>query len=63
MNKAKCSLLTAMAIFGTVGIFVRYIPLPGATVAFFRGVLGLLFLLGIMAVTGKKIQWQKQWQI
>lgn len=58
MNKAKCSLLTAMAIFGTVGIFVRYIPLPGATVAFFRGVLGLLFLLGIMAVTGKKIQWQ-----
>lgn len=59
MNKAKCSLLTAMTIFGTVGIFVRYIPVPSATVAFIRGVLGLLFLLGAMAVTGKKPQWQK----
>lgn len=59
MNKAKCSLLSAMAIFGTVGIFVRYIPVPPATVALFRGVLGLLFLAGVMAATGKKPQWQK----
>jgi len=59
MNKAKCSLLTAMTIFGTVGIFVRYIPLPAATVALFRGVLGLLFLLGLMVATGKKPQWQQ----
>ena len=58
MNKAKCSLLTAMTIFGTVGIFVRYIPLPAATVALCRGVLGLLFLLGVMAVKGEKPQWQ-----
>ncbi len=54
MNKAKLKMLTAMGIFGTVGIFVRYIPLPAATVAFFRGVMGLLFLLAVMAVTGKK---------
>ena len=54
MNKAKCSLLAAMAIFGTVGIFVRYIPLPAATVALFRGVLGLLFLLGVMVATKKR---------
>ena len=33
MNKAKCSLLLAIAIFGTVGIFVRFIPLSAATVA------------------------------
>ena len=59
MNKAKCSLLAAMTIFGTVGIFVRYIPLPAATVALFRGVLGLLFLLGVMTATGKKPDWQK----
>ena len=54
MNKAKGSLLAAMTIFGTVGIFVRYIPLPGATVAFFRGVLGFLFISLLMLVTGKK---------
>ncbi len=59
MTKAKCSLLTAMTIFGTVGIFVRYIPVPSAAVAFFRGVLGLLFLLGVMTATGKKPDWQK----
>ena len=43
-----------MAIFGTVGIFVRSIPLPSATVAFFRGALGLAFLLLVMTLTGKK---------
>ena len=43
-----------MTIFGTVGIFVRYIPLPGATVAFFRGVVGLLLMLILMTLTGKK---------
>jgi RarD protein len=47
-----------MTIFGTVGIFVRYIPVPSATVAFIRGVLGLLFLLGVMAVSGKRIRRQ-----
>ena len=54
MTKVKLSLLSAMTIFGTVGIFVRYIPLPAATVAFFRGVLGLVFMLILLAVTGKK---------
>ena len=54
MTKAKLRLLAAMTIFGTVGIFVRYIPLPGATVAFFRGVLGLLFMVISMTLTGKK---------
>lgn len=59
MNKAKCSLLAAMTIFGTVGIFVRHIPVPSAMVALIRGVLGLLFLLGVMALAGKKPDWRK----
>ncbi len=54
-NKAKWNMLTAMAIFGTVGIFVRHIPLPSATIAFFRGLLGMVFLLLLMLLTGKKI--------
>ena len=54
MTKAKLSLLSAMTIFGTVGIFVRYIPLPAATVALCRGVLGFLFILVLMFATGKK---------
>ena len=51
---AKWNMLSAMAIFGTVGIFVRSIPLPSATVAFFRGVLGMAFLLLLMWLTKKK---------
>ncbi len=58
MTKAKLHMLAAMGIFGTLGIFVRHIPLPSATVAFFRGLLGLVFLLILMTVTGKKINWQ-----
>lgn len=54
MGKAKLNMLVAMGIFGTVGIFVRYIPLPSATVAFFRGFLGLVFLLVLMLLTGKR---------
>ena len=56
MKKAKCGFLSAMAIFGTVGIFVRYIPLPSATIAFCRGVMGVLFLLVVMKLSGKKLQ-------
>lgn len=50
----KGKILTSMAIFGTVGIFVRFIPMASAAIAFFRGVLGCVFLLLLMAVTGKK---------
>jgi len=43
-----------MAIFGTVGLCVRNIPLPSATIACLRGILGLLFLLLVVLLTGKK---------
>ena len=50
----KMKILTSMAIFGTVGIFVRFIPMASAGIAFCRGVLGCIFLLALMALTGKK---------
>ena len=49
----KLKILTSMAIFGTVGIFVRFIPMASAAIAFCRGVLGCVFLLILMALTGK----------
>ncbi len=54
MHKAKLRMLAAMAIFGSVGIFVRAVALPSATVAFFRGLVGMLVLLMVMFATGKK---------
>ena len=54
MNSAKLRLIGAMSIFGTVGIFVHYIPLPSATIAFCRGIIGAVFLLLLILITGKK---------
>lgn len=55
--KNRLQLLGAMGIFGTIGIFVKYIPLLSATIAFARGVLGVLFLILTMALTRQKPAW------
>ena len=47
---ARLSLLSAMLLFGTIGIFRKYIPLPSGVVACVRGLIGMLFLLLVMAV-------------
>lgn len=46
---AKIKIITTMATFGTIGIFVRYIPLPSSIIALVRGVLATFFLLSVMA--------------
>ena len=53
--KAKIMFLSAMFIFGTIGIFRRYIPLPSGAIALSRGVIGVAFLLLVMLLLGKKI--------
>lgn len=53
MNKVrteKLKLITSMCIFGTIGIFVRNIPLPSSIIAFARGLVGMLFLLAVMLI-------------
>lgn len=54
MKKPKLQFLGAMTIFGTIGIFVRYIPLSSAAIALCRGLLGLTFLTVVMLTTAKK---------
>ena len=44
-TRAKLSLLASMAIFGTIGIFRRYIDLPSTVIALGRGAIGFVFLL------------------
>ena len=51
---AKQKFIVAMGIFGTVGIFVRYLSLSSAVIAFSRGLLGFLFLIAIMLLKRKK---------
>ena len=47
---ATFKLTLSMIIFGTIGIFRRYIPLPSSLVAMTRGLTGMLFLLLVMLV-------------
>jgi RarD protein len=44
-----------MVIFGTIGIFRRYIPLPSGLIACARGLIGMLFLFGFVKLKGMRI--------
>lgn len=54
MNQSKLGFLSAMAAFGTVGLFVAFIPAPSATVACFRGAMGFVVLMLVKLLSGKK---------
>ena len=49
-SAARIKLLTSMCIWGSIGLFVRNIPLPSSVIANFRGFIGLLFLLLVMGL-------------
>lgn len=44
-RNARLQVIAAMVIFGTIGIFRKYIPLPSSLLAMARGVIGAFFLL------------------
>lgn len=56
-TNAKASLILAMVIFGTIGIFRKYIPLSSGIVACARGILGVVFLIIFIKV--KKLSMNK----
>lgn len=45
----------SMFIFGTIGIFVRYIPFPSSVIALARGGIGMSFLLCVVLVSKQKL--------
>ena len=51
---AKIELASAFVIWGTVGIFVKYIPLNSGLIAFDRSIVGMLFLLLVKLCTKSK---------
>lgn len=53
-KRALAALIAAMSIFGTIGIFRQWIPLPSATVALGRSVIGALFLLVVLFTRRQK---------
>ena len=47
--------MLSMVIFGSIGIFRRYIPLASSYLAFLRGIFGSLFLLIVAKIQKKRI--------
>ncbi len=56
-NRSRLSLMGAMLIFGTIGIFRKYIPLSSSTLAMLRGFIGMAFLLLLLLVRKQRLGW------
>ena len=52
--KNKLIFIISMVIFGTIGIFRKFIPLDSAVISFSRGVIGTLFLIVFLLVKKDK---------
>lgn len=53
--QSRLSLILSMVIFGTIGVFRTWIPLPSGTVALARASIGLVFLLVFLAIKRQKL--------
>lgn len=51
---AKLGMVLSMLIFGTVGIFVKYINMPSGLIAMVRGLVGMIIILAVMLFTKQK---------
>ena len=51
----RVMMMTAMAIFGTLGLFVRRIPVSSGELALYRAILATLLIGGFLLVTRQKI--------
>ena len=47
-------MVSSMLIFGTIGVFRRFIPLPSAFLACARGIIGGLCILFLVRLKGKR---------
>jgi len=54
-GKSKLMLIAAVTVFGTIGIFRRYIPLSSSVLAMARGFIGMFSLLALVLLSGKKL--------
>lgn len=53
--QAKFKIIIAMAFFGTIGVFVKNIPLSSGEIALFRAIIAAIAIVVYKITTGKKI--------
>ena len=56
VNRSRLLIGLSMAIFGTIGLFVRGIALPSSETALYRAVLAVLAIGSYLLATGQKLQ-------
>lgn len=56
-KQARLQLIVSMLVFGTVGLFVRCIPLRSAEIALYRAVLAAVLIGGYLLITKQAIRW------
>ena len=54
---ARVKLIFSMFLFGTIGLFVRQIPLPSSIIALVRAAIGMLFLMLVLLMQRKRPSW------
>ena len=55
IKKERLKLTLISATFGTVGLFSHFIPLSSAAIVFYRALLGGLFIIVMIKLSGKDI--------
>lgn len=56
-QSARLRVLLSMVIYGTIGVFVRHIPLPASVIAMMRGAIGTPFLLLVLLLSRGRLNW------
>ena len=56
--KERLKYILAVVLYGTIGMFLRFVNLPSEEVAFCRGLIGALFILLFRCVQKEKIDFQ-----
>ena len=59
MKNAKTMLIISMAIFGTIGLFVRNIPLASGEIALYRAVLAAVLIGMYLLISKQKFDFSK----
>ena len=54
IQKERLKYITAVVIYGTIGMFLRYVSLPSELVAMCRGIIGSLFILLFLQIASRR---------
>lgn len=55
MNLERIKFITALVLYGTIGLFLRHVSLPSEIVVLFRGIIGSVFILSYLKLTDRHI--------